>query len=371
MPVDWGAVRAEFPALANWTHLNTATFGQLARRTTEAVAKHFDHRDDLACWDFLAWFDDADSIREQIAQLINCGPDDIAFIGNACDALSLLIGGIEWNRGDRIVTLTGEFPNQLYAPTVLEPRGVEFVETSWEGFYETAGGRTRLVAISSANYTTGFLPPLEEIATFLHQRGALLYVDGTQSVGALRFDCQRVRPDMLSVHGYKWLLAPTGASFMFVSPDLRAKLHPDVIGWRSHRDWRNVDNLHHGAPEFATTAEKYEGGMLPFPLTYAMGEAVRMILEIGPENIERRVLELAVCVRDIMQRAGGEPVTQNSHIVSARFDGQDPSALARALQSRRILVSARRGLLRVSPHFYNDEGDLARFETALSESVRR
>ncbi len=73
--MDWDAVRHEFPALAHWTYLNTATFGQLPRRATEAVAAHFAHRDELACGDFLAWYDDADRIRAKIGRLIHCAPD--------------------------------------------------------------------------------------------------------------------------------------------------------------------------------------------------------------------------------------------------------------------------------------------------------
>ena len=120
--------------------------------------------------------------------------------------------------------------------------------------------RTRLAILSSVNYNTGFAPPLAELAEYLRSRGVLLFIDGTQSVGALRFDAARVQPDMLAVHGYKWLLSPNGAGFFYIAPQLRERLQPNVVGWRSHRDWRNVDNLHHGVPELLPSAEKYEGG---------------------------------------------------------------------------------------------------------------
>ena len=364
MTPDWQQIRGEFPALAKWTHLNTATFGQLARRTTEAVAQHFAHRDELACWDFLSWYDDAERIRASIGRLVGCGADDITFIPNAATALAVLLNGCEWTFGDRIVTLSHEFPNNIYAPSVLQ-RGLEMVEVDWERFYDAIDERTRLVIVSSANYTTGFIPPLDEIGAFLRERGVLFYIDGTQSVGGLRFDCARVQPDMLAVHAYKWLLSPTGSGFAYVSPNLRRQLAPTVIGWRSHYDWRNVDHLHHGTPEFTERAEKYEGGAIPFPLVYALGASVEMMLEIGPEIIEQRVLELADLVRDAVRRAGGCPVSVGSHIVTARFEAQDPSDIAHALKVRGILVAARRGLLRISPHFYNNEEDIARFEAGL------
>jgi cysteine desulfurase/selenocysteine lyase len=367
LSVDWEAVRGEFPALLNWTFLNTATFGQLPRRCTQAVAKHFAHRDEMACGDFLGWFDDMDRVRAKAARLIHCDADDIAFIANASTALGILMAGLDWRAGDRILTLEHEFPNNLYAPGMLERLGVEMVECPWERFYESVDARTRLVSISSVNYNTGFTPPLAEIAEFLHDRAVLLYVDGTQSVGALQFDARRIEADMLAVHAYKWLISPNGAGFMYVRPELRERLRPNVLGWRSHRDWRNVDNLHHGVPELADSAEKYEGGAVTFAVIYAMEAAIDLILEIGPDVIEQRVLSLAEKTRDIVRRHGARVDLCGSPIVAARFENRDVSALAKALQEQRVLVSARRGHLRVSPHFYNNEQDLATFADALGK----
>jgi cysteine desulfurase/selenocysteine lyase len=365
MSIDWAAIRREFPALDHWTFLNTATFGQLPRRATEAVARHFAHRDELACGDFLAWYDDADRLRAKLGSLIGCSASDIAFVPNASSALGLLLAGLDWQSGDRVLTLEHEFPNNLYAPGLLERFGVEAAACPWERFYESLDARTRLVVLSSVNYNTGFAPPLAELADLLRSRGILLFIDGTQSLGALRFDVRRIQPDMLAVHGYKWLLSPNGAGFFYISPQLRERLQPNVVGWRSHRDWRNVDNLHHGAPELPATAEKYEGGSVSFALLYAMEASVDLILEIGPEAIEQRVLGLAAAARDILRELGGAVADGVSPIVAARFENRDVSALARALKERRVLVAARRGHLRVSPHLYNNEQDLEIFGREL------
>ncbi|HML18191.1 MAG TPA: hypothetical protein VK419_14275, partial [Bryobacteraceae bacterium] len=114
MTIDWDAIRAEFPAISQWTYLNSATFGQLPRRAVEAVARHWAHRDELACTDFLDWFDDADRLRASIGRLIGATADDIAFVGNAATALAIVAGGLPWAGGDNVVTLAGEFPNYLY-----------------------------------------------------------------------------------------------------------------------------------------------------------------------------------------------------------------------------------------------------------------
>src|SRR5579884_2000816 len=110
--MNWTDIRAQFPALANWTYLNTATYGQVPLRAQAAVARHFARRDEFACKDFLSWFDDVDATRGLIGQLIHCRAEDIAFTTNACAALSLFLGGIDWRAGDRVVTLADEFHNQ-------------------------------------------------------------------------------------------------------------------------------------------------------------------------------------------------------------------------------------------------------------------
>ena len=111
--------------------------------------------------------------------------------------------------------------------------------------------------------------------------------------------------------------------------------------------------------------------MLPFALLYAMDAVIETMQAIGPEQIERRVIELAGKTRGVLRGAGAVlPADSSPHydsqIVTARFAGRDSPAIARELQARKVLVAARHGNLRVSPHFYNDEADLARLADTLS-----
>jgi cysteine desulfurase/selenocysteine lyase len=367
MTGDWDEIRREFPALEHWTYLNTATYGQMPRCAAEAIGSHIARRDELACSDFLDWFDDADRLRASIGRLVNCTADDIAFAGSASQALAVLLNGIDWRDGDEIVALEGEFPNNLYAPALVG--SVRFAATSWDRFHETVTDRTRLVLMSTANYSTGFRPPIEAVADFLRERGILFYVDGTQSTGALRFDVARIRPAMFAVHGYKWLLCPTGAAFFYVDPALRSKLPPNVVGWRSDRGWRNVNALNQGAPELPDAAARYEGGMIPFALLCAMEASVDLLLEIGPERVERRVLELAAAVEKGAEQLGGVIANPGSHIIAVRFPNADAGALAAALKRDRIVVSARHGHVRISAHFYNNEQDIERLISGLRKLV--
>ncbi len=353
---DWSKLRDEFPALQGRTYLDTATFGQLPRCASVAVMRHLEHRDQTASAQFLSWFDDMDVIRESCARLINATASDIALIPSASTGLSYLLRGLKWKPDDEVLALDDEFPNQIYTAT----RRVK-----WPSFYRSVSDRTRVVVMSTVNYASGFRPPLEEISQFLWERGVLLYLDGTQSVGALTFDVQAIRPAMFCVDAYKWMLSPNGSGFVYIDPDVRAELIPTVVGWRSDAGWRNVSQLNHGAPVFADSAEKFEGGMLPFPSLYGMGAALNLLLECGPANIEARVLELAAKTRAMFKAAGAEVMADESQIIKARLPGRDSNELVSNLKARNVLISARHGWLRVSPHFYNDESDIEALRSAI------
>jgi cysteine desulfurase / selenocysteine lyase len=358
---DWHKIRREFPALENRVYLNTATFGQLPRRATEAVAKHWQHRDELACTDFLSWYDDADRLRASIAKLVGATADDIAFVASAAAALGMVLAALDLKPEENIVTLQDEFPNYLYLPQMRE--------VPWERLYESIDRNTRLVAISEVNYATGFRPPLDELSKFTRERGIVLFVDGTQSLGALTIDLQKLNIDIYAAHAYKWLISPPGSAFMAVLEPIRSTLRSIMVGWRSHKTWRDVDNLHHGVPEFSASAEKYEGGGLPFALLYALEQSVEIMLEIGPDVIEQRVMQLAKSTRDRMRELGAEVAENGSQIVAAKFPGRDPSYLARELTKRSVNVAARHGFLRISPHFYNDNNDLEQLCEAIKPLI--
>ena len=369
--LDWAAIRAQYPAIQNCTFLNTATFGQLSLRAREATFQHYDRRDEFASSDFLSWFSDMDGIREEVARLIHAPQgSDIAFFTNASSILSLLISGIDWRSGDRVVTLANEFPNNIYMPSLLRTQGVEFVETGMEDFWGAITSRTRLVALSTVNYTTGLRAPLDEMCRQLRKMGVLIYLDGTQSCGALDLNVSELQPDVVGVDAYKWLCSPNGAGFGYFSPAVREWLRPSVVGWRSHKDWRNVRSLHQGVPEFTSLAERYEGGMLCFPALYGMGASVRMFLEAGPAIVENRVMELAMECRARLRSAGATLLADMaphhiSPIISANFPGMDAADLAAALRAKGIHVSARGEWLRVSVHWYNDESDLDKLSSCL------
>ena len=382
MATDWNAVRKHFPTLDDWTYLNSATYGPVPNVAVEAMTDHFSTRDRTASLDFLSWYDRADRIRDKLALWIGGHADGIAFLPSAGVGLSWILHGLQWTPGDRILTLDDEFPNNLYATALMERYGVEIdrvpggTEFVLEKLMDAVGDRTRLVLMSALDYASGLRPPLEVIGREARRRGALFVVDGTQGVGAIPVDVERQSIDALICHGYKWLCCPTGIGFLYVSEPTRKLLTPITVSWRSHRDWRDVDHLHHGSPDIPTDAAKLEGGILNFSGLFALEAVMDLFSSIGADEIFDRVGRITASTQEVLRRAGGVPNCDrcehfDSPVVAAAFDDVDVSEMSGALRQQQIAVSARHGRLRVSPHFFNNDADLSALEQGIAEYRRQ
>ncbi|MCU0229376.1 MAG: aminotransferase class V-fold PLP-dependent enzyme [Bryobacterales bacterium] len=371
MTIDWQQIRAQFPSLQHSAWLNTATFGQVPLRAQAAIGAHFERRNRVGPKDFLHWFGESDEVRVDIARMFEVTADDVAFIPNTSYALSLMVHALHWEVGDEVLTFENEFPNQIYAPSLLEERGVRLRTASLSRWRAALSHRTKLVALSHTNYATGEHADIDGMADAVHACGGVLYVDGTQTAGVRRVRFGASPPDVYAVNAYKWMNTPPGVGFLLAPADTRQWLQPHTVGWRSHKDWRNVNQLHLGAPEFSMSAERYEGGMLPFVNLFAMRESIRMVLEIGLETVEARVLSLSARVSAALQAAGCTPCHGEEgpgHIVAATLpQDANPGVVAKRLEELNVMVSARHGYLRVSPHYYNNEGDVDAFASALGK----
>lgn len=328
----------------------------------DAVLRHLQRIGPL-----LESFADLDRVRGKIAALLGASADDIAFCPSTAHGLSLLLRGIDWKPGDRVISFDNEFPDLLYGASWLAAQGVEFVKIPIGDLDAHLDARVRLVMISALNYTSGLRAPLVALRVKLDAVGALLYVDGTQGCGALSLDVREFQPDLLAVHGYKWMLSPTGAGFVYVRPSTREWLPPNIIGWRSHVGWRDFAKLHEGVPQLSAAAERYEGGMPALPLYYAMEQSLNLMLELGPGAIEQRVLALSERLRAGVIALGGSVAHENTPLLACRFPGRDASDLVQALAAQKIVVAARQGMLRVSIHLYNNEDDIEHFLRVMRE----
>jgi len=372
--MDWEAVRDQFPITRNYNFQNHAAVAPLCRRAAEAAQEYLR----LSCESgYLGgrFYKHADSVRQRAAQLIGANPDEVTFIKNTSEGLSLVANGLSWNTGDNIVTTNVEFPANVYPWMALASRGVklnmvleEDGRIPLEKLLAAINSRTRLVTISSVQYASGFRTDLATLGEYCTSKGVLLCVDAIQSLGAMPIDVKAMNVDFLAADGHKWLCGPEGLGIFYVSKELQGHLRPTCVGWMSVKDSTDFSRYRF---EFHEDIKRYDSGAYNMPGIYALGGAIDLLLEIGMERITARLLSLTgrlvAGLRDKGYRvvSSREPAEASS-IVAFRSDVHDHNQIQRHLQGEhRIVIAVRSGRLRASPHVYNTEKEIDRLIEAL------
>ena len=318
-------------------------------------------------------------VRAAIARLLGAGATHrVAFTGNTSEALSALAWGLDWRDGDNVVGAEPEFPSNVYPWLSLEPLGVTYRPVPEEGGRVSADAvldavdeRTRLVAISWVQYSTGHRIDLERLAAGCRERDVLLVVDAIQGVGALVLDAETLGLDAVALGSHKWLLGPEGVGLLFVSDRVIERFRSTRHGWRSvagRYEWGTID------PTPAEGALRFEAGTLNVYGIHALGASLELLLDLGPEAVEARVLALADRVAAGLERLGFElaaPRTpgETSGIVAGAHPDRPAEELAEGLIARDVIVSHRAGRLRLSPHVYNTEEEIDRALETLAGLV--
>src|SRR5262249_46366929 len=187
-----------------------------------------------------SWYADVEKLRVLAASIINARPQEIAFIKNTSEGISIVANGIDWQWGDRIVTTGVEYPANVYPwMEQVRTRGVKLVqvpeETDAHGarhvplekiIEEAAHARTRLVTLSHVEFASGQRHDLVKIGEFCRGEGKLFCVDAIQSMGVLPVDVQSMKIDFLSADGHKWLLGPEGAGVFYCRRELIERTRP-------------------------------------------------------------------------------------------------------------------------------------------------
>lgn len=375
--VDWDSVRrAEFPVAARWAYFDHAAVAPLPHRSGEALrawsaAQEADGV--LRCADNDRRLE---QIRDGAAQLIGAHRDEIAFIASTTHGIGLVAEGFPWRAGDTVVTAADEYPSNLYPWMNLAARGVGLrMVPSREGriwledLAAAIDGSTRLLAISHVEFATGFRNDLDALGGLARERGIALFVDAIQGLGPHRIDVSRTPIDFLAADGHKWLLGPEGAGILYVRREWIDRLRPIGVGWRSVVGSYNAAEVDF---RLKPTAERWEGGSASMAGLIALGASLDLLLEWGPDNVVARIADRAAAVREAAAAAGwsvygSQREADRSAIVVLERAGVDPAAAAARLRRERGVVAAcRRGRLRISPHVYNDDDDLARLRDGLA-----
>jgi selenocysteine lyase/cysteine desulfurase len=365
-----------FPLAERYIHMNHAGVSPMSQRAGAAIEQVVDASMNRPYPDHWAQ-DEADRVRGLVARLINASSDSIALTRSTAHGVSLLAQGLDWKAGDNVVGATGEYPANVYPWMALATRGVEFRQTNTidgritaDGILSLVDARTRVVAVSHVEFWNGFRLDVEAIGAECRRRGIVFAVDVMQSAGALKIDVARMSIDFCAAGAGKWLMGPPGIGFCFFAPELLERVRPVIVGVGSVA---GRDRYFEYDLTFDPSARRFEESVVSLLDTAAFGAALELLLEVGAEVIEARVLGLAARLAGGLARHGCEMVepwprstAESSGIVSFRKPGLGAAAVLRDLSAAHVIARTHQDFVRMSPHFYNTEEEVDRVLEVMS-----
>ncbi len=365
--------RHEFPVTGDKVFLAHAGDCPLPRRVSEAVAQYV-REATTGDQEKFAYPAILEVGRKLASQLLKCQPEEVAFVGPTSLALSFLASGLTLRRGDNILIYFEDYPSNVYPWMALADQGVEvrMMNTRGLGAIRTkdvmgqVDENTRLVALASCHFVSGYRIDYQAIGKYLRDRHILFCLDAIQTLGAFPTTVEQV--DLLAADAHKWLLGPCGAGVMYVRGSVQERINPPIYGWNNVRCPNYVAQEH---IVMRTGSQKYEAGTHNLLGIVGLVTAMELLLEIGVENISRELLRKRALLVPALQARGctvlhaDAPPEAASGIVSFSRPGSDLAVLHQKLTDAGVITSLRgdrtgQKYIRLSPHFYNTDAELDR-----------
>lgn len=315
-----------------------------------------------------------DDARKAGAQLMNCQPDEVALVGPTSLALSYVASGLKFRKGDNILIYHDDYPSNVYPWMALAEKGVKVRLLNIRNLgvirkIDVMGQvdeDTRLVALASNHFISGYRLEHDAIGKFLREKNILFCLDAIQTLGAFPTTVENV--DFLAADAHKWLLGPCGAGVFYVKRDLQERLNPQLYGWHNVR---NPNFVAQDAIEFRKGAAKFEAGTHNLIGLVGLLASMELALEIGVENIARELLRKRAWLVPALQSKGftvlnADAKAENASGITTFFaPGKDMAAMHQKLSDQGVVASLRtdrkaQKYLRLSPHFYNTDAELER-----------
>lgn len=365
---DW------FPVTRERIFLAHAGVSPVPRVTSENLQRGavFATHDQQEAGDFIGR---VEAVREAGASLIGAHKSEIALLGPTSLGLNLVALGLDWNTGDEVIYYPGDYPANVYPWQNLEAtHGVHGVrlepkrlgEITPELVLASVTSKTKLVALASCHFLTGYRLDYRAIGEELRKRGILFCIDGIQSLGATPIDANYV--DFISADSHKWMIGPIGAGIFYVKKEHFERLKPVLVG-----SWNVRSPNYIAQPEikFESTARRYEPGSLYMLGLEGMKASIDLLLQFGIDTIAKRLAHLRSFLCEESARRGiqvlfsDRPAETMGGISTLALRGKDAAALTKKFSDARISVSIRHAVdnqpyLRLSPHFYNTEEEITK-----------
>jgi len=368
----------EFPVAREKAFLAHAGVCPLPARVARAVADYA-HRGTSGDQESLIFPAVLEEGRALAAGLLNCQPEEVAFVGPTSLGLSLVASGLKFRRGDNILIYHDDYPSNVYPWMALAGQGVEVRLLNTRGLgvirprdvMGQVDENTRLVALASCHFVSGYRLDHAAIGKYLRERKILFCLDAIQTLGAFPTTVEHV--DFLAADAHKWLLGPCGTGLLYVRRELQERLTPPIYGWH------NVRCPNYVAQEqiaFRSGSKKFEAGTANLLGAVGLVAAMQLIREIGVTNIAAELLRKRAWLAPALQAKGfavlnADATPENSHSIVTLFKpGENATALHDKLLAANIVTSLRtdragQRYIRLSPHFYNTDAELQRMVEML------
>ena len=362
---------AEFTLSDELIYLNHAGVSPWPNRCRQAINQFASENTVFGSKNYPTWIQKETFLRQQIAELINApSADDVALLKNTSEALSVVASGIDWRAGDTVIISSEEFPSNRIVWQALADSGVKLIQVDLhqnhppeEALLAAVDNTTRLIAISSVQYSTGLRLNLEILGQFCKKNNILFCVDAIQSIGALEFDVQTIHADFVMADGHKWMLGPEGLGLFYCRADLRDQLKLHQYGWHMTEDYLNFVDQHW---EPAHSARRFECGSPNMLGIHALSASLSLHQEIGMKIIESLVLEKSQLLFDAINASNNLGLITDSSkgryggIVTFRHNSGNHQKLYETLMGENVMCALRGGGIRYSPHFYTPDDKLLR-----------
>ena len=313
---DVNRIREDFPIFRNQTDLIYFDNGATTLKpqcVIDAVSDFYRthtsnvHRGDYA----IAAQNDRlyDGTRNIFAKMINCAPKEIAFVHNVTAALNQIAYGLSerLHEGDVILLSKAEHTSNLLPWFRLAKEKnlkIEYVETdaeaniSVESFEKAMHEKVKVVSLAQVTNVLGSIQPIREIAAIAHSYGALMVVDGAQSVPHMKVDVKELDCDFLGFSAHK-MCGPDGVGILYGKYELLKEMAPVFMGGDMNARFDSDTNI-----LLKDAPVRFESGTPNIEGVIGAGAAAEYLMSIGLDEIHAYEKELRAYFYEKMKGIG-------------------------------------------------------------------
>lgn len=368
-------IRSEFKTVWDGVaFVNHAGTSILPQRCAKIMKRMVDLNQMLQVEHFMEMMRLVEVCRTNSAALLHASPTEIALSRNTTEGINWVANGLDWKSGDRIVTVNGEYPANIYPWLRLQEQGVEVHmiqpqngRVSIDQLEKAITQNTKLVSLSFVDFVTGFRIDLEAVGELCAQKGVLFHADLIQGLGVFPVDVKKAKISFASFGGQKWLLGPMGSGIFYCDRDCLDQLEVINVGATSVKNF--IPYLDYDYT-LLDDAKRFEYSASAVHATAGLGASLSIFLDYGMEYITSRIKELTdILVRGAVDK-GYECISPRgenewSGIVSLKHPTQDSVEIVEQLGKAQIFTREREGYVRLSPHFYNTEEEMQQIVDVL------